>query len=166
MRTQRLDWRARAAIAFENHQRSLACIVSFAILMALHRSYDIRGMQFDAAAYWELATPGRLGTVPSMRGYLFPALLLPLHYLCDLAANRDLVFRLGMSCAYAVLLSVFVPAAFQQAFGDNRNAPGLIYVGGYESSCRLQVGKQRSAFADFLEIVHNQRDSGLARNRQ
>ena len=56
--------------------------------------------------------------------------------------------------------------AIQQAFGDERNASGLIDVGGYESSCRLQVSKQRSAFADFLEIVHHQSEAGLARNRQ
>jgi len=117
MRTQRLDWRARAAIALENHQSSLACIVSFAILMALHRSYDIRGMQFDAGQYWALAVPSVLVNMPSPRGYVFPALLVPLRYLCDVLPNPDLVFRLGLSAVYAVALALLVPAAFQQAFG-------------------------------------------------
>src|SRR5205814_753203 len=52
--------------------------------------------------------------------------------------------------------------AVEQTFGDERDAARLIYVGGHESSCRLQVGKQWSAFANFLEIVHHQRDSGFA----
>src|SRR6266513_3873919 len=56
--------------------------------------------------------------------------------------------------------------AVEQTFGDKWNAARLVYVGGHESSCRLQVGKQWSAFAAFLEIIHHQRDSGFARNRQ
>jgi hypothetical protein len=117
MKTLRLGWWTRAAIAIHHHQRSLACILSFAVLLALHRSYGIVEMPFDAGEYWHLASPDVFGKLPSFRGYAFPALLWPLRFLFELAGNSWLVFRLGMSLIYAVLLALLVPAVFQQAFG-------------------------------------------------
>jgi hypothetical protein len=109
-------WQTQVAV-FDRHQRSLACIVSIAVLLTLHRSYGVVRMPFDAAEYWHLSSPAAFGTSTLHRGYLFPALLLPLHYLSDLLADPVRVFRAGMSCLYGVTLALLVPAAFQQAFG-------------------------------------------------
>ena len=108
---------ARAPGFLQKYQRSISCAISFAVLLALHQSFHVTELPFDAAEYWELAKPGALGTFPTHRGYLFPALLLPLRFLCDLSSDPMLVFRLGMSLVYGIALPLLVPAAFQQAFG-------------------------------------------------
>jgi hypothetical protein len=110
-------WRTRVANILDRHQRSLACIVSIAILMMLHRWYDIRNLPNDAGEYWHLSSPDVLGNLRFHRGYVLPVLLLPLHYLADRMADPFQVFRLVMSCIYGAALALLVPAAFQQAFG-------------------------------------------------
>lgn len=110
-------WRTRVANILDRNQRSLACIVSIAILMMLHRWYDIRNLPNDAGEYWHLSSPDVLGNLRFHRGYVLPVLLLPLHYLADRMADPFQVFRLGMSCIYGAALALLVPAAFQQAFG-------------------------------------------------
>ncbi|MEO7391142.1 MAG: hypothetical protein ABIU58_03145 [Ramlibacter sp.] len=110
-------WPDRIAAFVEGHQRSLACLASFAILVTLHFSHRLAVMPFDAGEYWDLARPQALWNSRTHRGYLFPALLLPLRTLCDLSSHPLLIFRMAMSLVYALALPLLVPAAFQQAFG-------------------------------------------------
>jgi hypothetical protein len=118
MRAQQLASSTPATSFVDRHQRALACLVSVAILMALHLSFRGGNAQpFDAGEYWHFASPSVFAREPSVRGYFFPALLLPLHFLCDLMADPAPVFRLGMSSIYGVALPLLVPASFQEAFG-------------------------------------------------
>ena len=54
----------------------------------------------------------------------------------------------------------------EQAAGEEANASGGVHVGGDEAAGGFQVGEDRGALADGLEIVDVERDSGLARNGQ
>jgi hypothetical protein len=101
----------------DRHQRLLACVLSFALLIGLHDFYDIAELPFDAAEYWDLARPSVIPVYASPRGYFFPIMLLPLRALADLMLDSVTVIRVGMSLLYAIALPLLVPAAFQQIFG-------------------------------------------------
>jgi uncharacterized membrane protein YiaA len=110
-------WRAEAGQFLDRHQRLLACVLTFALLIGLHDVYDIAELPFDAAEYWDLARPSVIPVYASPRGYFFPVLLLPLRALADQLLNSVSVIRFGMSLLYAVALPLLLPAAFQQVFG-------------------------------------------------
>lgn len=105
------------AAVIDRHQLPLACLIAIVFLMALHQSYNLVTQPYDAAEYWLLSHRWDFARAPSYRGYVFPALLAPLNFLCGLTGYPALTFRFGMSVAYGVLLTVLVPAVFQQAFG-------------------------------------------------
>ena len=85
--------------------------------------------------------------------------------------NHFLVRRFdGASCFSAqrlaahrhrVLVKMF---ALQQTVRQQANSSGAVHIGSDKTPRRLQVGQQRRAFADFLEIVDVQGDAGLARD--
>ena len=64
---------------------------------------------------------------------------------------------------HRTLVEIF---AFQQALHQQADATGAVHVSSDKTSRGLQVGKQRRAFTDFLEIVDVQRDASFARDRQ
>ena len=101
----------------DRHQVALACGLATLLLLALHYAYGFTGFHYDSQQYWSLATFEKLGTVRSARGYLFPTLLAPIHYLTSVSGNPLLAYRAGMSVVYGVLLTTLLPAAFVQAFG-------------------------------------------------
>jgi hypothetical protein len=118
MSAQPAAWSSPVTGFVDRHQRALSCRISFAILMALHQLFRGGNAQpFDAGEYWRLASPSVFGREPSFRGYVFPALLLPLHFLCGLMTDPAPLFRLGMSASYGVALPLLVPASFQELFG-------------------------------------------------
>ncbi len=101
----------------DRHQVALASGFATLLLLALHYAFRITGFHYDSDQYWQLATFEKLSTVRSARGYFFPALLAPLHYLTSVSGNPLLTYRLGMSLFYGLLLTTLLPAAFRQAFG-------------------------------------------------
>lgn len=107
----------RLAELIDKHQVPIACALASLLLLALHYSYGFIAFHYDSDHYWSLATFDRLSAVRSIRGYVFPALLSPLHYLTSISDNPLLTYRAGMSVIYAVLLTTLLPAAFRQAFG-------------------------------------------------
>lgn len=107
----------RLASLIDRYQVPLACIVATLFLMALHRSFGFAGNHYDSANYWSMASLEKILTVRSFRGYVFPALLIPLKSLGSLAPDPVQAYRAGMSITYGVLLTTLVPAAFQKAFG-------------------------------------------------
>ncbi len=107
----------RWAAFIDRRQLPLACLIAIVFLMALHQSFNLVSQPYDAAEYWLLSHRWDFARAPSYRGYVFPALLAPLNFLCGLTGYPALTFRFGMSVAYGVLLTVLVPAVFQQAFG-------------------------------------------------
>ena len=107
----------RLAELTNRHQAALAGGIATLLLLALHYAFGFTRFHYDSDQYWELATFEKLSTVRSARGYFFPALLAPLHYLTSLSDNPLLTYRMGMSLVYGVLLTTLLPAAFRQAFG-------------------------------------------------
>jgi len=107
----------------DRHQAAVACGIATLVLLALHYSYGFTGFHYDSDQYWSLATFDKLTTVRSARGYVFPALLSPLHYLTSAAGNPFLMYRAGMSVIYGVLLTTLLPAAFVEAFGGKLSLP-------------------------------------------
>ena len=110
-------WSTGAAAFLDRHQRVLACVLSFALLIGLHDYYDIAELAFDSAEYWDLARPSVIPVYASPRGYFFPIMLLPLRALADLMLDSVTVIRVGMSLLYALALPLLVPAAFRRIFG-------------------------------------------------
>ena len=114
---------ARLAELIDRYQVPLACAIAIALLLALHYSYGFTGFHYDSEQYWLMATYEKLTTVRSARGYVFPALLAPLHYLTSVTGNPLLMYRAGMSIVFGVLLTTLLPAAFRQAFGGRLSLP-------------------------------------------
>ena len=56
--------------------------------------------------------------------------------------------------------------AVEQSFGNHGNATGCVHIARNVFSSRLQIGQQRSAFADALKIVDLEGQSHLARDGQ
>src|SRR6185369_16868989 len=54
----------------------------------------------------------------------------------------------------------------QQSLHQQADPSSTVHIGSDETARRLQVGQQRSAFTDLLEIVDVQGDPGLARDGQ
>ncbi|MFC5500520.1 hypothetical protein ACFPOE_23460 [Caenimonas terrae] len=107
----------RLAEFIDRHQATLACVIATLFLLALHYDYNFTRFHYDSDHYWALATFENLRTERSIRGYFFPALLTPLHYLTTVTGYPLLTYRAGMSLTYGVLLTTLLPAAFRQAFG-------------------------------------------------
>lgn len=101
----------------DRHQAVLASVIATLLLFALHQTYNFVGKHYDAGQYWSLATPDMLASFRSFRGYVFPALLMPLRFASSLASDPLLAYRIGMALIYGVLLTTVLPAAFQKAFG-------------------------------------------------
>ena len=57
-------------------------------------------------------------------------------------------------------------AAVEQAPRDQRNAAGAVQIGRDEPAARLEVGEQRHAAADAVEVVDVERHARLVRDRQ
>ena len=113
----------RLAELIDRHQAALAGGIATLLLLALHYAFGFTGFHYDSDQYWNLATFEKLSTVRSARGYFFPALLAPLHYLTYVSGNPLLTYRMGMSVLYGVLLTTLLPAAFTQAFGGKLSLP-------------------------------------------
>lgn len=108
---------SRLAGLIDRYQVALACTIAIVFLMWLHHSHDLTLLKFDALQYWTLASIDNLGSMRSYRGYVFPALLAPLHLLSSLSDHPVQTYRTGMSIIHGVLLTTVLPAAYRQAFG-------------------------------------------------
>jgi hypothetical protein len=99
------------------HERLAACIVATLVLLVLNRAHAVPEFPFDAATYWDLSRPVALLTFPSYRGYVFPALLMPLRMLSELTPQPVAALGVLLSLVYGVALATLVPAFFARAFG-------------------------------------------------
>lgn len=110
----------RLAAFTGRHQAVLACAVSVCLLLALHYSWGIREVLYDANEYWQLAKPGVFGNVATHRGYFFPGLLVPVHLLAEaLGVDALRLLKLALALGYGIALPLIVPAVFVRAFGGS-----------------------------------------------
>ena len=85
-----------------------------------------------------------------------------------LAGRFDAPSRLRLARVWPVTVIAILVECLPSSrrFTSRRDAAGAVHVSGHKAAGRLQIGQQRRAFADFLEIVDVQRNASFARNRQ
>jgi hypothetical protein len=102
-----LDWQALAALA-----------VATALLLALHYRAAITEYPFDARVYWAMATNAPVPAEYAIRGYLLPRILGTFVALGSVVGIDPIhSFRVFSSIAYAVILTLLVPAVSARLSG-------------------------------------------------
>jgi hypothetical protein len=106
------------------HQRLVAFSVSACLLFALHQISGILVYPFDSSIYWDLSTTESITNFPEtvqgfaiVRGYVFAAVVWPLHALGDALGEPILLFRVGTSLVYGYVLSGPIPEFFAAVLG-------------------------------------------------
>ena len=104
---------------FNLYPRAWSFFVVSVVLLSLHQYMDITVYKFDDSVYWNLAAPSLLFNFPNiMRGYVYPALLMPLHVLSDALGDANkLPFRIGTTVVYAYVLTGPIANFFLRCYG-------------------------------------------------
>lgn len=104
-------------------ERLAAWIGACLLFLALHTAMDITEFPWDSGRYWFLGSFSTLMDFPKvLRGYFFPFLLSPLHWLSHLVpALGNWPFRLGSSMTLAYVLAVVLPDFYISVFGGRVN---------------------------------------------
>ncbi len=97
----------------EAAERWAAVVSASGLFLILHWHYDIVVFYYDAGFYWNLASPPIFFNYPEViRGYLYPAILLPFRYLGEITGSALWPFRLASSIVYGWLLAGVLPDFF------------------------------------------------------
>lgn len=97
----------------------LSFCIATCIFFILHRFHNVAGFPFDSSEYWRLSDPGVFLNFPKViRGFFYPFLLLPAHYLSNILVGYELYpYRIFSSLMYGYLLTNILPSVYQQLFG-------------------------------------------------
>jgi len=109
-----------SSVAASDRSRPVAFALVFLVLIALHQAAGIEAYIFDSYIYWTYSAPSvLLSFTPSIRGYLYLTLLMPLNALCDglLGGNKE-PFRIVVSLIYAWALTGPASDFFARVFAS------------------------------------------------
>lgn len=101
------------------YEKLLAFFLASALFMLLHQVTNALTFPYDSGQYWSLAEPSTFFNFPvDIRGYFYPLLLLPAHYIANVGGELSFyVFRIYSSLAYAFALTIVLPSFYITAFG-------------------------------------------------
>jgi hypothetical protein len=110
-------------ICFLNNKKNQGVIAFFIVVMVFilfQQHKNIIYFPSDSGDYWKLSATTILKDFPkeSFRGYFFPLLLWPAHWLTDvLQVSTPLVYRIYSSIIYAYALTLILPNFYIEIFG-------------------------------------------------
>jgi len=119
------QWMSKSEIfdLFDRRQRSFSWLMVFFVTLLIQLSYGVTEFIYDSGVYWGLSKSASLSNFPDvLRGYVFPALLYPIHFLTDFADDTNkLIFKVVTSALYAFLLTGPMFDFFKKVFSGRES---------------------------------------------
>lgn len=103
----------------KDYEKLLAFFLASALFMLLNQSMNPITFPWDSGQYWNLSDPAVFFTFPEhYRGYFYPFLLLPAHYIANISGELSrYAFRVYSSLVYAFALTIILPSFYVSVFG-------------------------------------------------
>ena len=97
----------------------LAFLIATCLFIGLHQLHNVTYFPWDAKGYWELSDPATFLNFPKeIRGYFYPLLLLPAHFISNTLIGYEIYpYRIYSSLVYGLLLTNVLPAFYLRIFG-------------------------------------------------
>lgn len=107
-----------------------AFVLAVAFFLILHQIHNVQYFPWDAKGYWELSNPEIFFNYPKeIRGYFYPFLLLPAHFLSNLFGEyQNYSYRFLSAFAYAYALTIVLPEFYVRVFGGKLTTSRRIVV--------------------------------------
>lgn len=103
--------------SFDDERVAILLVVAlFLLVQAIH---NVTVFPYDAKEYWHLSSPTVFFNFPkSLRGYFYPLLLLPAHFLSNIFGWLDhLSYRIYSAVVLGYSIAILLPAFYKQTFG-------------------------------------------------
>jgi hypothetical protein len=97
----------------------MAFLSATVMFICLNQIQNVQNFPYDSGQYWSLANPSVFFNFPQdVRGYFYPLLLLPAHFLANVFEGIPIYpYRLYSSIIYAFTLTVLLPSFYVIIFG-------------------------------------------------